>query len=292
METAVGDLKRSLIAPGFEDFDYDLYYAGEVDYADILKKLVSPPFASKKRLVVIKNLKKLLPTERQALVNYAQSPNPTTCLAVVAPKDQAPQGLVTELKNYASVINFSPLRDNQLLAAIAAQARTRGLSLEPGAAELLRDMVGSSLFTVNSELDKLKIFLGAESKVTRELIAAVSGTSREYQVWELSQTVTRRNRKKALEILCRLENWKVEPAFIVNSLAVKFLKLFADKSGDKKPKSDYRPASGATRERTSGWSRAGIIKCLQDLKAIDSQIKQSRNDPFYLLQSFITENIF
>jgi len=280
MDAALAELKRSLIAQGFEDFDYDLFYGGEVDFADILKKLVSPPFASKKRLVVIKNLKKLLPTERQALVAYAQSPNPTTCLVVVAPKDQAPEGLVTELKKYASVVTFSSLRDYEIPAAIAVQARAKGLSLEPGAAELIGELVGGSLLNVNSELDKLKVFLGAESKVTRELIARVSSNSREYQVWDLSQAVARRNRKKALEILCRLENWKEEPIYIISSLALKFLKLFADKS-----------ASAATREWTSGWSRAGIIKCLQDLKAIDAQLKQSRNDPFYLLQSFITENI-
>jgi len=299
MDASLGEIKQSLITEGFEDFDYDLGYGGEVAFADILKKLQTPPFGSKKRLVVMKTLKKLPPSERQALADYLQSPNTSTCLVLVAPGEPDSDKFLNPLKKWASIIIFE-IEGTQITTAIADRARAKGLALEPGAAELIRELVGDSLLTVDSELEKLKIFLGTESKVSQELIDQVSGDTREYQIKNLSQTIVERNRKRALEILCRLKNWDAEPTWIVNALGWKFFDLLSGKDIAQEPNTDYTPAiisgkkasvASQPNDRSRHWRRTEIINRLRGLKAIDLKIKQGFRDPFYLLESFISQNI-
>ncbi|MNY25025.1 DNA polymerase III subunit delta [compost metagenome] len=74
------------------------------------------------------------------------------------------------------------------------------LNIEPKAAAMLVDFLGTDLSKIANELDKLAIILPQGSTVTPEIIEENIGFSKDFNVFELRKAIGEKNIKKAYQI--------------------------------------------------------------------------------------------
>lgn len=123
----------------------------------------------------------------------------------LSPKAKAPKGLAEAVKaTGGEVVSYAAPRLRELPARLAAEAKRRGLQLEPAAARLLVERMGESTLRLAHELDRLALWAGPEGEVTAaDLEAMVADTSQE-AVWTLSDAIIARDPAVALKAADRL----------------------------------------------------------------------------------------
>jgi DNA polymerase-3 subunit delta len=107
------------------------------------------------------------------------------------------------LKFYAgaAVVEFRRLDVRQAQELALALAGERGLKLGRREAELLAAVTAADGVRIESEIEKLALYCGAERAVTAEDIAALVPDAEESTVFELVDALARRDRMRALQLL-------------------------------------------------------------------------------------------
>ncbi|MBI1850354.1 MAG: DNA polymerase III subunit delta [Planctomycetes bacterium] len=111
-------------------------------------------------------------------------------------------------KPYARVAPWKAARspyETPLVEWIVDRARERGLRIEPSEAFLLGETVGDDLGMLDSELEKLDLYLGPATTgpraVRREHVEALAAGGRTFPAFDLADAVARRDRGEAIRIL-------------------------------------------------------------------------------------------
>ena len=55
IQALIDILKKEFISEGFEDFDFVKIYADSIDIEDAVSRSLSPPFISKRKVIIVKN---------------------------------------------------------------------------------------------------------------------------------------------------------------------------------------------------------------------------------------------
>ncbi|MEE9365533.1 MAG: hypothetical protein V3W44_02505, partial [Dehalococcoidales bacterium] len=136
------------------------------------------PFLAEKRLVIIHGLlgrfesrgrsgrrKKAASTsnrqnEYQPLADYLVTVPDSTVLVLVDGKISDKNPLLGALSAKAKVKSFPLLKKEQLMLWVKNRVAGRGGSISPQAVTMLTDYVGSNLWIMASEIDKLVLFAG------------------------------------------------------------------------------------------------------------------------------------
>jgi DNA polymerase-3 subunit delta len=119
------------------------------------------------------------------------------------------------------------LYDNQLPQWITKYVTEQNLRIEPKAAALMAEFLGSDLSRVTNEIDKLKIVLAQNSAITSEIVEKYIGISHEYNMFELQKAVGLKDILKVNRIVNYLgKNSNDTPAFlVVNSLFDYYIRI-------------------------------------------------------------------
>jgi DNA polymerase III subunit delta len=122
---------------------------------------------------------------------------------------------------------FEAPKPRDVPGRLVADARGLGFSLEPAAARLLVERMGTSQVRLRNELERLALWAGEGGTVSRpDLDAMVSDTS-EAAVWSLSDAVLERDASAAMEIAERLVSQGENVTGLVYGLASRLRKACA-----------------------------------------------------------------
>ena len=135
------------------------------------------------------------------------------------------KALTKALLDSCAVIDFPALKDSD----VKAWARMRLKELKTSAAdevlsEVIR-LVGTDIQTLVNELDKLASAAAETSVISMSMVDELIGRSRELSNFELGDHLLARNRKRALETLCRLLDDGAEPVMLIGLLAGNYHRL-------------------------------------------------------------------
>lgn len=119
---------------------------------------------------------------------------------------------------------FEAPKPKDVPGRLVAEARRLGFSLEPAAARLLVERMGTSQVRLHNELERLALWAEEGGAVSRaDLDAMVSDTS-EAAVWSLSDAVVERDASAAIEIAERLVSQGENVTGLVYGLASRLRK--------------------------------------------------------------------
>ena len=150
---------------------------GQQTTLDQLKNVCdTPPFLAERRLVIINGLlerfepkgkpkrqKKATPTtnhqdEGNSLAAYISNVPDTTLLILIDDKVSSKNPLLKELSNKAKIKSFPLLREPQLHQWIQNRVASEGGNISSPAVDLLAKLVGSNLWIMSNEINKLILF--------------------------------------------------------------------------------------------------------------------------------------
>lgn len=183
------------------DFNQTIVYGKDTDLNALLAQLKQYPMMAEKQLVVMKEAQDV--KDWSPLENYFENPVGST-LFVIAHKHKKADSRKKHLKSIKTtgiIFESARLYENQIDAWIQTYLKSKGFSINPKAALLLVDFLGTDLGKIARELDKLSIVLEKGTTISEVHIEENIGVSKDYNPFELANAVAKRDIHKAHKII-------------------------------------------------------------------------------------------
>jgi DNA polymerase-3 subunit delta len=157
---------------------------------------------------------------------YLQKPQPATILVICHKHGviDRRKKLSAEIEKVGVLFESKKVKDGQLPGWIAAYLKRKSVDIEPKAAEMMAEFVGSDLSRMSGELEKLIITLPAgKNRITPEQIERNIGISKDYNNFELKNALLARDVLKANRIIKYFEeNPKANPIQVTLAMLFSF----------------------------------------------------------------------
>lgn len=209
-------------------FNQTILYGKDTDHLQVVDAARRFPMMAERQLILLREAQDM--RSLKELAGYAAKPSPTTIL-VISHKHKKLNGnliLTKNLKKNGVVFEAKSLYDNKVPGWITNYLRDRKYKIEPAAASLLGEFLGTSLSKISNELDKLLINLKPGTTVTAQIVEDQVGVSKDYNVFELQKAIGHRDPVKATRIVNYFRaNPKAAPLpLVLGSLYNYFSKVF------------------------------------------------------------------
>lgn len=176
-------------------------YGKDADYQAVVDNARRYPMMAQHQLVILKEAQEMKGLAN--LITYVEKPTPTTILVICHKHKRF--NINTKfgkmLKAKAVVFQSKSLYDNQVPDWISKYLKKCKLQIQPEAAELLAEYLGTDLSKVVNELDKLRLNLAADTLVTSKHIEDNIGISKDYNVFELQKALSQKDILKSNRIV-------------------------------------------------------------------------------------------
>jgi len=217
-------IEKNILSEEERGFNQVVLYGRDIGIEDIVSNAKRYPMMAERQVVIVKEAQDLSRTIEN-LVSYVENPQPTTVLVICykyktldkrkkLSKIIGKNGLLFESKK---------LYENQVGEWIRRVLSGKGYQIEPKAALMLVEFLGTDLSKISNELDKLMIILPKESLISPVHIEENIGISKDYNNFELRKAVGERKIVKVNQIINYFgDNPKSNPLVVTISLLSSF----------------------------------------------------------------------
>jgi DNA polymerase-3 subunit delta len=194
-------IESSVLTEDEKSFNQVVLYGRDTTVEEIVSTAKRFPMMADYQVVIVKEAQNLSKTFEK-FESYAVNPQLTTIL-VFAYRDK-PDGrkkIFKTIKDKGVWFESKKLYDNQVPDWIVKVLKGQNYGIEPKAAAMLAEFLGTDLAKINNELEKLKIVFPEGHIFTPKNIEENIGFSKDYNVFELKSALATRNQQKAYTII-------------------------------------------------------------------------------------------
>lgn len=184
-----------------KDFNQTIVYGKDTDLNALLGQLKQFPMMSDFQLVVLKEAQDVKNWE--VLESYFEQPVPSTVFVICHKykKADARKKFIKSIQKTGVVFESKKIYENQMDGWIRNFLKSKNFTISVKASALLIDFLGNDLSKVVNELEKLSIVLAPETEINETHIEENIGISKDYNPFELSNSVAKRDVLKAYKII-------------------------------------------------------------------------------------------
>ena len=201
------DLVSSFIAGNVlseaeQSFNQTTLYGKDSEAAQVSDLARRFPMMASHQVVVLKEAQDM--KSFGELIHYVEKPQPSTLLVInyKYKKPDKRQKIFKVLEKKAVWFESKKMYDNQVPGWIAAYASKQKYSMEPKAAVLLAEFLGSDLSKIVNEVEKLTVAIGKQGEtITPALVEKHIGFSKDFNQFELQDALGKRDVLKAMRII-------------------------------------------------------------------------------------------
>jgi len=201
-DKALEELVSSLLDSSSKELDYRVFYGGDANMSEIIDYVNTIPFLAAKKIVVIKNAEKLSKEDKARLAARIKKGTASTCLVLQSAEDSLSE--LDELARCITVRRFDDLTDHELGSWIKRTLSSRGKSISADAVEVLKELQGQNLLSLNQELEKLAAFVGERGEIGPADVEEVVGKSLTATAFELTRVIEQSKIDDAMRIISDL----------------------------------------------------------------------------------------
>lgn len=272
------------------DFNFDMEYGAEIDIERFISTANSYPFMGDNRVLFIKELEKLRGKWKQ-LLEYCSNPARSSIVIMFFNTHDESGRKIRSGKDYSKLeriigkngkhIRFDKLKQGDLKKWVCMKAARAGVTLSLETADSLIESVGSDLYNIQNELDK--IFLVFEGKnVTENNIGKVIGRYRLNAVYDLMEGIGPGKEHVVLSVLSNIISSGAErPSTLLYLVARHFLSLLKAKAGGGGGGYYFE----RIKKKASLFTTREIIVWLENIRVADLTIKSTSFPEKLLLES-------
>jgi len=210
------------------DFDKEILYGENQSFTNIIGLASTFPFGSEKKLIIVKQAEKLKEKkEKKEIVSYFESPAEFTVLVFLH------EGTITNptsepyktLTNQGYLFEAKELKGKSLIDWLISTVEKNGKTISYDNAQLLTDISGENRNTLESQLEKIFIYVGDNKEITIESIRGLSTSLKQYTIFDLQNAIGKKNKSAALKVLFNLLKNGMEPIQVIAMLNKYFTSL-------------------------------------------------------------------
>lgn len=292
------------------DFNLQIMYGADVrDAKTVVAACRQYPVMAQRRVVVLREAQMAgkaanhsNASELNVLKFYAQKPLQSTIL-VVCNKGGAMSGkeFADEMKKQGTgvVMTSNKVRDYEMPRVIKEYCTSVNCNIDDKSVRMLSDAIGTDMARMTGEIDKLKLLVGPDNRITPAMIERNIGISKDYNNFELEDALIARNAVKAFTIAEYYErNPKNNPVQVAVSMIFSFFSnvLLVRTSRDQSDaglmaqtgsKSAFRIRK--FKQAAANYSTRACVNIIAYLRECDMKTKGqgSRQDPYELFKELI-----
>jgi len=224
-------LRKRLIAPGSDAFDFVSLTGRDATAEAIAAHTSTAPMLSERRLTVVYEFDALTPSQRTKLVGYLDRPVPSSCLALVS-FETLSRGTRFErdVLSRCAAVECGRVSGKTLDALVGRMARERGRDADDAAVAALVEVADGSLGRIANELDKLACFVPDGMPIGRRDVEEAVGV-RASGVRDVAVAVAGGDLGRALTLAEGLLDQGVEAAQLVSQMWSHWVGLWSARVG-------------------------------------------------------------
>jgi DNA polymerase-3 subunit delta len=220
-------IEKNVLNEGEKAFNQAVLYGKEIEFKQVVDEARQFPMMAPYRVIIIKEAQEMRTLSK--LEQYASNPSPTSIL-VIAHKHKKIDKRTRFVKNASKsgiVMESKRIYDNQLPGWITEHLKSKSVTIDYEASQLLADYLGTDLSKVSNELEKLLLNI-SNNKITADDVQEQVGISKDYNVFELQKAIGNRDGAKVFRIINYFsENEKNHPLpLVIGNLYNYFSKLY------------------------------------------------------------------
>ena len=299
LDESLSLLKERALADGAKDFNYDQFFASETRGSQVRDTVEMLPMMCERRVVIYRDVHQLKEADWAALLPLFEQPVESCCFILTAEKIDKRKKHFKKMAENGVLVELKRPYDNQLPGWVDYIAYRNGLELSREALSLIQQLVGASLAEINSEMKKLRLYLGDRSRVEAQDVLSVVSQSRMDTVFDLANAIGRGDRAQALQSLANLlEQGQNEVGAL--ALIARHMRILATlkqgmKSGLSGPKLSAKAGIPHffLQEYTSQlpqWSDDKMAHTFKALQQTDKALKSSPVSAAIWLENFVIQS--
>jgi DNA polymerase-3 subunit delta len=183
-------IEKNVLSEEERGFNQMVLYGRDVSIEDIVSNAKRFPMMAEKQVVLVKEAQDLSRTIEK-LVSYAENPQPSTVLVVnykYKTLDKRKKLFKTVNKN-GVVFESRKMYENQVADWIRKVLNGKNYQMEPKAAQMLVEFLGTDLGKINNELEKLMLILPVKTIIDPTHIEENIGISKDFNNFELRKAI-------------------------------------------------------------------------------------------------------
>jgi DNA polymerase III subunit delta len=195
--------ERKILPESEAGFNLSVFYGKDANWSDVVNACMRYPMFAEKQVVLLKEAQQMKDTDLEKLENYIERPLGST-IFVVSYKEKTLDKrtkLYKTIKKYSEVFTSEKIREYKLVEWVTDYLKSQDFTMTPRAIGLLTEHLGNDLNRIVNELEKLTVNLGQRRSITEDDIEKFVGVSKEYNVFELQDALSRKDLAKAIRII-------------------------------------------------------------------------------------------
>lgn len=293
----VRELVHAALPGGDRTFNLDIVYGEEFDAQGFDDRMQAFPLFSTRRVLVLKNFDALSPSNRERVIERAESiPDGLTLVvesSVARPETAAHKRLAAVAGGAGVAFAFDTLDENETLERVLGRFRRENVQIDPDALDLLIESVGTQLIDLANEVDKILLSVPADGKVTREVVSSVVGRYRTDSLFSVLDGVGATAPATLIPRVASLIESGEEPVFVVAMMLRRVVSLLevqalvAERgravSNDRALAAELAATNspfyaGKLRDQAARAPRAKLEALLANLRWADTKLKSTSLD--------------
>ena len=192
------------------------------------------PFFGERRLVIVNRpffltgmrVKSKLEQNTDDFLDYLQHPEESTVMVIFAPYDKldSRKKVTKALKKVATTIEIGNLRESEIKKLVTDKISDQGFSINSDALDRMVELTGGKLTSMMSDLPKLILYNNETKIIDVESVNGLVSRSMEQNVFDLVNSVLRKDPKQSMDIYHQLLLENDEPIRI-NAVLIQQFRL-------------------------------------------------------------------
>jgi len=285
--------KREITEAAIKSFgkcERENYYGGEKNDADFLQSLFSFGLFSSRKIIIYRDINKLTAAHKKKFLKYLEKPQEDILLILTAEKKQL--SIISKISKTAKTIHVYTPFPSQYSGFVNRQINRMNFSIEPRALNLLVTSTNDSLSHTFAELEKILIRTGERKKIKFSDVQGVVGGEKKYEMWDFIDAIGNKNFYTAIKIGKTLIDSQVSITYIISSLSIFFINVWAYDSIHKNSNPKNFKQKQDVRRYNAGFLKyrgADFSVIIDKLLKADLQSKSVAISPDELLAPLIYE---
>lgn len=306
-EFYVNQLKKKIVNPIFEDFNFHSFEGKDTSLDDILKDAEMLPMMSDYSVILVHDypLDKSA-SDCDAIKEFLKDVPETTVLVfwydsitVDVKKNNKWKSIESAFAKAGDAVNLEKRTEGDLVKLIISGCKKRGAVLTPDNARYLISVSGSDIKSLLNETEKLCAYVSG-GEITRNIINKLAVKCLQAKVYDLSKAIVKGNYDLAYSILDMLFQMKEEPISVlavisncyIDMYRVKTAKMAGNAPEDVSLYFNYKGREFALRNASRDCAELSVNQLRSSLDVLmeaDNKLKSTGTDKKLVLEEVLVK---
>lgn len=270
--------------------NFTRFTVDKTDFETICAELAAIPMLGERRLIHIDEIQKLKPTQQKQFFALLATPIPETMIILSTPAARTPKKNVAFFKNVVKIaapVVFRRLQSDSARSRIEKQLKTRGLTYDREAIDLLISITDGNYGGLMGELEKLSLMSDEGGHIGLAEMEKLASSYEDFNIFTLIDLIAEKQTDRALYTNQDLILKGTRPASIPVMLAGHMMKLLLIHTGKKVAGAPFYISKLKAQARI--FDREKVLAAITLIAAAEHDIRRSKLNQVVLVENLIRE---